>query len=63
MAAPGIPIELYDLKTDEAESRNVAAQHPEVARRFAEYLKTARVESTAFPVDSSTAKDERKAGK
>ena len=32
-------IELYDLSSDLGESRNVAAQHPEVVKRMAEYMK------------------------
>jgi arylsulfatase A len=44
------PIELYDMKTDMAEAHDVAAQNPEVVKRFEEYLKTARVESEVWPV-------------
>ncbi len=44
------PLELYELKTDLAEAHNVAAQHPEVVRRFEDYLKTARVESQIWPI-------------
>jgi arylsulfatase A-like enzyme len=36
------PIELYDLKTDRGETRDVAAQHPEVVRRIRDYLANAR---------------------
>ncbi len=32
------PIELYDLKTDPAEERNVAAEHPEVVARIAKLM-------------------------
>jgi arylsulfatase A len=44
---PGLarPLELYDLKTDLAEADDVAAQRPDVVKRFEDYLKTARVES------------------
>jgi arylsulfatase A-like enzyme len=45
-----LPIELYDLKTDAAEQHNVAAQHPEVVKRFEEFLKTARTESEVWPI-------------
>lgn len=43
-AKPGAPLELYDLETDIAESRNVAAANPAIVRRIEEYLKTARTE-------------------
>src|SRR5690606_8572746 len=43
-------LELYDLRNDLAEPRNVAAEHPEVVRRFEDYVKTARVDSELWPV-------------
>jgi arylsulfatase A-like enzyme len=46
----GGPIELYDLKTDPAESRDVADDHHDVIARFETFLKTARTESADFPV-------------
>jgi hypothetical protein len=33
------------LKNDVAEQKDVAAEHPEVARRLGEYLSTARIDS------------------
>jgi arylsulfatase A len=44
------PIELYDLKTDPAEAQDVAGQHPEVVKRFTEFLRTARVDSGQWPI-------------
>lgn len=44
------PIELYDLKNDLGEKKNVAAQHPVVVKQFEDYLKTARVDSALFPI-------------
>ena len=35
------PVELYNLATDISESRNVAAERPEIAKRFDEYMKSA----------------------
>jgi arylsulfatase A-like enzyme len=45
-----LPIELYDMKTDSAEQHNVAAQHPDVVKRFEEFLKAARTESAVWPI-------------
>lgn len=53
---PKLPLELYDLQTDLAEARNVAAEHPDVVRRFEDYLKTARVDSTLWPITENTGK-------
>ncbi len=50
------PIELYELKTDVSEQRDVAAHHPEIVRQFAEYLNSARTESELWPVKEPVAK-------
>jgi len=42
-------MELYNLKTDPSEERNVAAQNPRVVAQFGQYLKTARTHSPRFP--------------
>ncbi len=47
------PLELYDLKTDLGEQHNVAALNPEVVKQFEAFLKTARVDSAAFPITES----------
>jgi len=44
------PIELYNLKTDLFEEKNVADQHPELVAKFAELFKTARTESEHWPL-------------
>jgi arylsulfatase A-like enzyme len=44
------PVELYDLKNDPGEQRDVAAAHPDIARRMAHIMKTARTDSPLFPV-------------
>jgi arylsulfatase A-like enzyme len=45
----GGPLELYDLKNDLGEKKNVAAQHPEVVAKIEAYLKGARTESKEWP--------------
>lgn len=45
-----LPIELYDLKTDVGEQHDVAAQHPDVVKRFEDYLKSARTDSQIWPI-------------
>jgi arylsulfatase A-like enzyme len=43
--APKTTPELYNLKVDPAEKTNVAAEHPEIAAKAAELMKTARTPS------------------
>jgi arylsulfatase A-like enzyme len=45
-----LPVELYDLKGDLGERRDVAAGHPEVVKRFEDYFKSARTESATWPI-------------
>jgi arylsulfatase A-like enzyme len=44
------PLELYDLRNDTYELRNVAAENPEIVAKIEQYLKTARTESARWPV-------------
>jgi uncharacterized sulfatase len=44
------PLELYDLKHDLGETRNVAAVHRDVVARFESYLKPARIPSKQWPI-------------
>lgn len=46
----GKPLELYHLKSDPAETRDVASENPEVVARIETYLKTARTESALWPL-------------
>ncbi len=48
--AVGGKLELYDLKHDVSETRNVAAQHPDMVARIEAYLKGARTESQQWPL-------------
>ena len=49
-ANPTAPVELYNLKSDPAESNNVAADHPEIATHLTQLMQTARTESDEFPL-------------
>lgn len=42
---PDRTVRLHDLKSDVAEQKDVAAEHPEVARRIGDHLKTARTDA------------------
>jgi arylsulfatase A-like enzyme len=46
----GEPLVLYDLNADPGESKNVASQHPDVVARIETYLKSARTDSTQWPL-------------
>jgi arylsulfatase A-like enzyme len=55
-----MPIELYDLKTDEGEAHDVAKQHPDTVKRCEDFLQAARVDSDKWPIREDVGK---KAGK
>jgi arylsulfatase A-like enzyme len=44
------PIELYNLKEDLGETRNIAAQHPDVVAKISDLMRSARSDSSDFPV-------------
>ncbi|MBI5688183.1 MAG: arylsulfatase [Verrucomicrobia bacterium] len=44
------PVELYNIKNDPGEERDVAAQNPEVVAKVEAILKTARTDSEYFPI-------------
>ncbi len=44
------PLELYNLATDEAESMNVAAAHPDLVEKFTTFLSTARTDNPDWPI-------------
>ncbi len=45
LGAPDAPVLLYDQKNDVAETNNVAAEHPEIAKKIGDYLTSARSDS------------------
>jgi arylsulfatase A-like enzyme len=44
------PLELYNLKTDLGEQRDIAVKYPEIVKKIEEYLKTARTDSELWPI-------------
>ena len=46
---PAAPIELYDLTADPGETRDLAADKPDIVRRLAEIMKAEHKPSTVFP--------------
>jgi arylsulfatase A-like enzyme len=53
---PGGPIQLYDLRSDIGESRDLSAEHPDVVAKIEAYLKTARTESAEWPLQAGPAR-------
>lgn len=47
---PDAPLELYDLENDLGETRNVAAQNPQIVAQIDRYLKSARTDSPDWPI-------------
>ena len=47
---PGRKIELYDLDSDIAESKDLADEHPEIVAKMAGIFRTGRTESEVFPL-------------
>ncbi len=47
---PGRKIQLYDLDSDIAESKDLADEHPEIIAEMTEIFKTGRTESEVFPL-------------
>ncbi len=50
---PSGPLKLYNLENDLGESRDIAADHPAIVKRFRDYFATARTDSAEFPVQGS----------
>ncbi len=58
---PSKPIEIYDLKTDAAEAKDLAANKPELVAKAEAMMKAARVDDPNFPMrDSKTGAGKKK---
>jgi arylsulfatase A-like enzyme len=57
---PGAAIEIYDLRTDPAETKDIAAIQPAFVARATELFRTARTESQHWPVAAATGKPAKK---
>ena len=55
---PGVPLELYDLASDLAETKNLAAAKPDIVARAEAFMKAARTDDPHWPLTGrSTARD------
>lgn len=54
--SPDAPVVLYDQKHDIAEKTNIAAKHPDIAKKICEYLREARGDSPDWEPKWSAAK-------
>ena len=50
---PGKALELYNLKLDPGEAKNLASEHPEVIAKIEARLRTARTESREWPLQAA----------
>jgi arylsulfatase A len=60
---PNRPIEIYDLKSDRAESRNLAAERPELVARAESLMKSARVDDPNWPMKDPPVRSGKKGSK
>ncbi len=52
----GAPLQLYNLRTDLGEQKDVAAGHPDIVGRIEAYLRTARTDSPQWPLKAGKGK-------
>ncbi|MDB6026055.1 MAG: N-acetylgalactosamine-6-sulfatase [Verrucomicrobiales bacterium] len=58
--APGAAVELYDLKSDAAEQKDVAAAHPDLVEKAVRLMKQARVDDPNWPMFAGKKKAAKK---
>jgi arylsulfatase A-like enzyme len=59
----GAPLELYDLKTDTGEKRDVAAGQPDVVAKAEALMKASRVDDPEWPVKAAPGRKAGRGGK
>ncbi|MGZ4962783.1 MAG: arylsulfatase, partial [Limisphaerales bacterium] len=57
------PLELYNLKSDPHEEKDVAAENPNVIAKIETYLKTARTDSPEWPAGPKPVKAAKRRAK
>jgi arylsulfatase A-like enzyme len=57
------PIELYDLKADPSETKNLASEHPDIIAKAEAFMLASRVDSPDFPFQVSKSKGKKAAPK
>jgi len=57
---PDAPVQLFDQQNDVAEETDVAKQHPEIAAKIGDYLKTARTPLAEWEPQWKSAKKGKK---
>lgn len=58
--SPNGPIEIYDLSTDVAETKNLASEHPELVDKAAKIMKDARTNDPNWPLRGAKPKKKKK---
>ena len=51
--APGVPLEIYNLRSDPGETNDVAVAHSNIVTRIETYLRSARTESDQWPLQTA----------
>jgi arylsulfatase A-like enzyme len=60
---PSKPIEIYDLKTDAAESKNLAMEEPDIVAKAKSLMKSGHADDPNWPMRDSKPGKAKKAGK
>lgn len=59
---PGQPLEIYDLKTDVSEAKNLASEHPELVAKAEALMKAAHVDDANWPMKAKPKQKGKKPG-
>lgn len=58
-SAPGNPLELYDLKSDSGEAKNIASAYPELVAKAEQIMRSAHVDSPDWPLSAKSGAEEK----